>query len=146
LDQLLQGLRGQTKAGKQISTDPLIRTDGHQYFRQIDDVAIPAPTDGIRRIEQLFQVVTNEELIASPRGLIGQHILQAIQQRIDGEGQSLHQATTGGIGEQHLDQVLHVQLLMAPATGDVLTTQQKIPSRVAEAIGLMGEAAVQRWR
>ena len=123
LDQLLQGIRGQTKAGKQISTDPRISTDGHQHLRQIDDGAIPAPTDGISRIEQLFQVITDEELSASPRGLIGQHILQAIQERIDGEGQALHQAAAGGIGEQHLDQVLHVQLLMAPATGDVLTTQ-----------------------
>ena len=146
LDQLLQGIGRQTKAGEQISTDARIGTNGHQHLRQIDDVTIPAPTDGISRIEQLFQVITDEELIASPRGLIGQHILQAVQERIDGEGQTLHQAAAGGIGEQHLDQMLHVQLLMAPATGNVLTTQQQIPGRVAEAIRLMGEAAVQRWR
>ena len=146
MDQLLQGIGRQTKAGEQISADPRIGTNGHQHFRQIDDVAIPAPTDGISRIEQLFQVITDEELIASPRGLISQHILQAIQERIDGERQALHQAAAGGIGEQHLDQVLHIQLPMAPATGNVLTTEQQIPGRVAEAIRLMGEAAVQRWR
>ncbi len=146
LDQLLQGIGRQTKAGKQISADPRIGTNGHQHFRQINDVAIPAPTDGISRIEQLFQVITDEELIASPRGLISQHILQAIQERIDGERQALHQAAAGGIGEQHLNQVLHIQLPMAPATGNVLTTEQQIPGRVAEAIRLMGEAAVQRWR
>ena len=146
LDQLLQGIGRQTKAGEQISADPRIGTNGHQHFRQIDDVAIPAPTDGISRIEQLFQVITDEELFASPGGLISQHILQAIQERIDGERQALHQAAAGGIGEQHLNQVLHIQLLMAPATGNVLTTEQQIPGRVAEAIRLMGEAAVQRWR
>ena len=59
-----------------------------------------------------------------------QHILQAIQERIDGEGQALHQAAAGGIGEQHLNQVLHIQLLMAPATGNVLTTEQQIPAGI----------------
>ena len=116
---------------------------------------LPLPIDAL--LDRLEDVLADQPSGRGAELFIGDDLEQlldsadAIRRRwngdvIDGEGQALHQAAAGGIGEQHLNQVLHIQLPMAPATGNVLTTEQQIPGRVAEAIRLMGEAAVQRWR
>ena len=37
--------------------------------------------------------------------------------------------------------MLHIELVMAPAPGDILAGEQQLPGGIRETIGLLGEAA-----
>ena len=76
--------------------------------------------------------------------MLGQNILEAVEQIIGPQGQAIHPAAVGAITEQNLNQVFNIQLIVAPSTGDILCSQQQIPARLTETIGLMGQAALHR--
>ena len=136
-----QPIRGQSETCKQLSTDASIPTEGHEHMRNIDQSRTPALPSPLCRLQQFFKVFPDEQLIATTGRLFGEHVLQTVKQIFGAHGQWRDPAAKSGVTEQHLEQMLHIQLLMAPTAGYILTREQEIPGLIAEAIGLMRKAA-----
>jgi hypothetical protein len=109
LQQLFQPVGGQTQTRKQLSPETWISPNGHEQLWNIDPFHSPALAHRIRRLQQLLQVFADEKIRPSPRRLISQYILEAVQQLIHHQGQAFHPSATGWIREQHLNQMLHIE-------------------------------------
>ena len=107
----------------------------------IDQSRSPALPGSLRRLQQFLQVLPDEQLIAAAGRLFSEHVLQTVEQILGANRQRRDPAAKSRVTEQHLEQMLHIQLLVAPAAGHILSGEQQIPGFIAEAIGLMREAA-----
>ena len=110
----------------------------------VDQPRSPALAGPLGSVEKLLEIVSDEQRLHTFLGLLREHILKTIQKGIRLHRKGRHPAAEGRVAEQHLDQMLHIQLGMAPATGDVLTRQKQLPGVIAEAVGFLGEAAPDR--
>ena len=106
----------------------------------LDQTGPPKSALTIRLLQQVFKVVADEQLIAARHGLVGEKPLEAIQQFVRIQAERTHQVAITTIAEQHLEEVLHIQLAMAPAACQILTRQQQLPGVVTKAIRLRRQA------
>ncbi len=107
----------------------------------VDQAGAPVGTAPVGGLQQVFEGIADEQLSGNGGRLLGAEALQLIQQPVPVGGQGLHPAAVARILEQHLDQMFHIELAMAPAAGLVLAGEQQFPGGLAESIGLAGEAA-----
>ena len=107
----------------------------------IDQPRPPAGALAIRGLQKLLEGLADEQLPRSTGGLIGAEVIQLIEQSVAIDRQGIDPAGMARIGEQHLQQVLHVQLLVPPAASLLLAGQQQLPGHLTETIRLSGEAA-----
>ena len=86
----------------------------------LDQPRAPKPPAAVGGLQQLFEILTNEELIATGHGLVSQKAFEPIEQVLWVQRQTIHQVAVAAVAEQHLKQMLHIQLAMAPTPGQVL--------------------------
>jgi hypothetical protein len=110
----------------------------------IQPAGAPTGPASVSRLQQIFEGITNEQLATGAAGLVGAKGIQPIEQALGLERQGIHPGAVARITEQHLHQVLHIHLAMAPAPGLVLAGEQQLPSQRTEPIRLGREAAAAR--
>ena len=72
--------------------------------------------------------------------MLGTELIQPIEQPIAIQPQGLQQLAAAGLLEEGLEEVLHIQLPMAPAAGLVLGAEQQVPGQVGEPFRFAGKA------
>ena len=105
----------------------------------------PSLTAPVGLLEQILQGVADVEGLVGGGGLGGAEGLEPIQQTVLIHRQRRGPGGEAGIGEQGEHEVLHIHGAVPPAASHVLTGDQQIPGRSAEALGIGGEAG-RRWR
>jgi hypothetical protein len=120
----LQPIRRQAEALEQLRSHTGIPAHGHQHVGHLNQARSPERTLAIRLLQQIFKVVTDEQLIAAGHGLIRQKTLQAVEQLLWIQAEGSHQVAITSIAEQHLQQMLHIQLAVAPTTRQILAGKE----------------------
>jgi hypothetical protein len=110
----------------------------------IQPAGAPAGPALVGRFEQVFEGITHDQLDAGAAGLVRAEGIEPIEQALRLQRQGIDPGAIARITQQHLHQVLHIHLAMAPTPGLVLAGEQQLPSRLTEAIRLGGEAAAPR--
>ena len=110
----------------------------------IQPAGAPAGPAPVGRFQQVLEGITHEQLGAGAAGLVCAEGIEPIEQALRLQRQGIDPGAIARITEQHLHQVLHIQLAMAPPPSLVLAGEQQLPSRLTEAIRLGGEAAAPR--
>ena len=113
---------------------------GRQQMGDINEARTPLAPLAIGLLQKQFQVLADEQVPGTAGGLIRAEVIQLIQQTRGIEGQGIHPGGVALVIQQHLQQVLHVHLAVAPAAGLLLAGQQEVPAGIAEAIRNRGEA------
>ena len=129
----------QTLPLEKISTNARITPHGDQHMGHLDQAGAPETTTAIGLFQQLLKILTDEQFIAAGHRLISQKSLQLIKQFFAIEAEGIHQLAVMAIAEQHLEQMLHIQLTVTPTAGEILPGQKKLPGVIAEAIRLSRE-------
>ena len=89
-------------------------------MRHLDQPRAPDPTNAIGFFEEILQILPNEQVIPPGHRLIGEKSLQPIQQLLGVNPQKIDQVAVTAVAEQHLEQMLHIKLAMAPTARQVL--------------------------
>ena len=139
----LQTIRRQAEAGEQIFADARITADRNHQVGQINQARAPKPPHTIRRLQQAFEIFANEEILAPDGGLLNKKRFELIKETVAGEREHSHLRLITRIGEQHLEQMLHIEISMAPTPRHILGTEQQIPGLIAETLRFGSEAG---WR
>ena len=139
-----QQLLGQALGGEQGRAATGLLEQGQEQVGPIQPAGAPASPAAVGRFQQVFEGITNEQLGAGAAGLVGAKRIEPIEQALGLQRQGIDPGAIARITEQHLHQVLHIHLAMAPAPGLVLAGEQQLPGQLTEAIRFGGEAAAAR--
>jgi hypothetical protein len=139
-----QQLLAQTLGREQGGAATGLIKQGQEQVGPIQPAGAPASPATVGGFEQVFEGITNEQLGTGAAGLVGAEGIEPIEQALGLDRQGIHPGAVARITEQHLHQVLHIHLAMAPTPGLVLAGEQQLPGRLTEAIRLGRKAAAAR--
>ena len=75
--------------------------------------------------------------------MLGEKGFELIKKTIAGKRKAIHLSLITRIDEQHLEQMLHIEVSVAPTPRHILRAEQQIPGLIAETFRLGSEAG---WR
>jgi len=102
----------------------------------IDQAGAPERAHPIRLLQQGFEILSHEQILAPSHRLLSQKALEAIEQSVHRERQGPNNPAIALIAEEHLQKMLNIQILVTPTTGHILPRQQQLPSIVTKSIRL----------
>jgi hypothetical protein len=88
----------------------------------------------IRLLQQGFEILSHEQILAASHGLFSQKTLELIEQPVNRQWQGPGDTPIALIAKEHLQKMLNIEILMTPTTGHILPRQQQLPSIVTETI------------
>ena len=83
----------------------------------IDQAGAPKGAHPIRLLQQGFEILSHEKILAASHGLLSQKALELIQQPVNRQWQGPSNTPIALVAKEHLQKMLNIEILMTPATG-----------------------------